>query len=56
MLFAQIEPGHACPISMTYAAVPALRAQPDLAEAWLPRLYSPRLRRRELSRRASPAP
>jgi putative acyl-CoA dehydrogenase len=40
MLFAQIEPGHACPISMTHSAVPALRVQPDLADAWLPRLYS----------------
>jgi putative acyl-CoA dehydrogenase len=40
MLFAQIEPGHACPISMTHSAVPALRVQPDLAQAWLPRLYS----------------
>ena len=25
----QVEAGHGCPISMTYAAVPALRAQPD---------------------------
>ena len=40
MLFAQIEPGHACPISMTHSAVPTLRVQPELAEAWLPRLYS----------------
>ncbi|MEO6505127.1 MAG: acyl-CoA dehydrogenase family protein, partial [Terrimesophilobacter sp.] len=40
MLFAQIEPGHACPISMTHSAVPTLRVQPDLAQAWLPRLYS----------------
>ncbi|MEO9013935.1 MAG: acyl-CoA dehydrogenase family protein [Terrimesophilobacter sp.] len=40
MLFAQIEPGHACPISMTHSAVPALRVQPELAKAWLPRLYS----------------
>ncbi len=40
MLFAQIEPGHACPISMTHAAVPALLASPELAERWLPRLLS----------------
>ncbi|GAB3034938.1 acyl-CoA dehydrogenase family protein [Parafrigoribacterium mesophilum] len=40
MLFAQIEPGHACPISMTHSAVPVLRLQPELTEAWLPRLYS----------------
>ncbi|WP_205864552.1 acyl-CoA dehydrogenase family protein [Planctomonas sp. JC2975] len=40
MLFAQIEPGHACPISMTHAAVPALRQQPDIAVSWMPRLLS----------------
>ncbi len=40
MLFAQIEPGHACPISMTHSAVPTLQLQPDLAEIWLPRVYS----------------
>ncbi|MDH6280068.1 acyl-CoA dehydrogenase family protein [Prescottella agglutinans] len=40
MLFAQIEPGHACPISMTHSAVPSLMLAPDLAERWLPRLYS----------------
>ena len=40
MLFAQIEPGHACPISMTHAVVPSLELQPDVAAGWLPRLYS----------------
>jgi putative acyl-CoA dehydrogenase len=40
MLFAQIEPGHACPISMTHSAVPALAATPALAEKWMPRLLS----------------
>ncbi|MHA7986872.1 acyl-CoA dehydrogenase family protein [Rathayibacter sp. CAU 1779] len=40
MLFAQVEPGHACPISMTHAVVPALRQQPDLAARWMPRLLS----------------
>ncbi len=48
MLFAQVEPGHACPVSMTHAAVPTLRHQPDLADQWLPRLlhrgYDPALR------------
>jgi putative acyl-CoA dehydrogenase len=34
MLFAQVEPGHACPVSMTHSAVPALRAQPEAAERW----------------------
>jgi putative acyl-CoA dehydrogenase len=45
---AQAEAGFGCPITMTFAAVPALRAQPDLAEAWVPRLtattYDPELR------------
>ncbi|MCL2535475.1 MAG: acyl-CoA dehydrogenase family protein, partial [Nocardiaceae bacterium] len=40
MLFAQVEPGHACPISMTHSAVPSLMLAPDLAERWLPRVYS----------------
>ncbi|QCQ91276.1 acyl-CoA dehydrogenase family protein [Rhodococcus sp. SGAir0479] len=40
MLFAQVEPGHACPISMTHSAVPSLMLSPDLSERWLPRLYS----------------
>lgn len=33
-LWSQVEAGHGCPVSMTYAAVPALRATPELAE-WL---------------------
>ncbi|MFI9201473.1 isovaleryl-CoA dehydrogenase [Streptomyces sp. NPDC053048] len=39
-VWAQAEPGHGCPISMTYAAVPALRAQPELAAAYEPLLAS----------------
>jgi putative acyl-CoA dehydrogenase len=42
----QVDPGHGCPLSMTYSIVPALRNQPDLAEEWEPRLvaraYDPR--------------
>jgi putative acyl-CoA dehydrogenase len=34
----QAEAGFACPITMTYAAVPALRAQPDVAAEWEPLL------------------
>jgi putative acyl-CoA dehydrogenase len=37
-LMAQVEPGICCPLTMTYAAVPALRADPDLAAAWVPKL------------------
>ena len=38
--WSQTEPGHGCPISMTYAAVPALRADKAIAEEWTPRLAS----------------
>jgi putative acyl-CoA dehydrogenase len=34
------EPGHVCPISMTYAVVPALRCNPDLAAIYEPLLTS----------------
>jgi putative acyl-CoA dehydrogenase len=37
MLAGQVEAGHGCPISMTHAAVPALRAAaPELAAEWEP--------------------
>ena len=48
MAWSQTEPGHGCPISMTYAAVPALRADDALAKEWTPLLasttYDPGLR------------
>ena len=34
------EPGHVCPISMTYAVVPALRLNPELAAVYEPLLTS----------------
>lgn len=39
-LWSQVEAGHGCPISMTYAAVPALRVQPEVATQWEPKLTS----------------
>jgi putative acyl-CoA dehydrogenase len=36
----QAEAGFCCPITMTFAAVPALRASSSLAEEWVPRLLS----------------
>jgi len=39
-LLGQVEAGVGCPLSMTYAAVPALRASPHLASVWEPRLTS----------------
>jgi putative acyl-CoA dehydrogenase len=40
MCMSQAEAGIGCPISMTYSVVPALRAQPELAAEWEPRLFS----------------
>ncbi|WP_030196189.1 isovaleryl-CoA dehydrogenase [Streptomyces sp. NRRL S-87] len=39
-VWGQVEAGHSCPISMTYAAVPALRATPGLADRFEPLLAS----------------
>lgn len=35
---AQVEAGHGCPITMTFAAVPTLNKQPELAALWLPKV------------------
>lgn len=40
--WAQTEAGHLCPISMTYASVPALRVDPAVADEWVPGLASRR--------------
>src|SRR6056297_858892 len=37
-LTSQIEPGVCCPMTMTYAAVPALRADTELLRTWVPKL------------------
>ena len=39
-VWTQVEAGHGCPVSMTYSAVPALRAAPELAAEWEPLLLS----------------
>ena len=45
-LQAQVEAGHGCPVTMTFASVPALQRSPALAKAWLPKIlacdYDPR--------------
>ena len=47
-VWSQVEGGHGCPVSMTYAALPALRQQPELAAEWEPLMtaleYDPGLR------------
>ena len=48
LAWSHTEPGHGCPISMTYAAVPALRVDDAVAKEWVPLLaslsYDPGLR------------
>jgi putative acyl-CoA dehydrogenase len=47
-MFTEAEAGVMCPISMTYAAVPALRRQPDVTGPWLDKMlggkYDPALK------------
>jgi putative acyl-CoA dehydrogenase len=47
-MMAQVEQGVCCPMTMTYAALPALRHEPKLAREWQPRitggLYDPAAR------------
>jgi putative acyl-CoA dehydrogenase len=48
MAWSHTEPGHGCPVSMTYAAIPALRVDDAVAKEWTPLLastsYDPGLR------------
>ena len=39
-LLVQVEAGVCCPITMTYAAVPALRQQPEVGASWLPKILT----------------
>ncbi|MGO1602729.1 MAG: isovaleryl-CoA dehydrogenase [Halomonas sp.] len=40
-LQAQVEAAHGCPITMTFAALPALRHQPSLLESWGDKITAP---------------
>ncbi|MRX09931.1 isovaleryl-CoA dehydrogenase [Pseudoduganella sp. FT25W] len=40
LLFGQVENGSQCPVTMTYASVPALRQAPRIAAKWLPKILS----------------
>ena len=40
LVWSQVDAGHGCPISMTHAAVPVLRRQPELARFWEPLVYA----------------
>ncbi|NVK38028.1 MAG: acyl-CoA dehydrogenase family protein [Gammaproteobacteria bacterium] len=45
-MHSQAEPGTGCPLTMTFAAVPAIAHQPNIAKEWLPKItanhYDPR--------------
>ena len=36
----QVEPGHCCPMTMTYAAIPALAVNEQVASVWRPKLIA----------------
>ncbi|MGI9295947.1 MAG: isovaleryl-CoA dehydrogenase [Pseudomonadales bacterium] len=36
----QVEAGHLCPITMTFACIPTLKKQANLAELWIPKITS----------------
>ncbi|RUO33342.1 isovaleryl-CoA dehydrogenase [Aliidiomarina soli] len=40
-LHTQVEAAHGCPITMTFAAIPALRHQPDLYQQWADKIMAP---------------
>ena len=40
LLFGQVENGSQCPVTMTYASVPALRQNEAIAASWLPKILS----------------
>ncbi|MGI8883070.1 MAG: DNA alkylation response protein, partial [Pyrinomonadaceae bacterium] len=47
----QVDEGTSCPLTMTFAVVPSLKIQPEIAAEWLPRVLS-----NEYDERFIPAP
>ncbi len=47
----QVDEGTSCPLTMTFAVVPSLKIQPEIADEWLPRILS-----NEYDARFVPAP
>ncbi|NWG73814.1 MAG: acyl-CoA dehydrogenase family protein, partial [Rubrivivax sp.] len=41
MLFTELEPSVLCPVSMSYAVTPALRANAGITAAWMPKIVAP---------------
>lgn len=48
-LMTQVEAGCCCPLTMTFAGIPALRQQPDLAALWEPRLRATKYDKRAIA-------
>ena len=48
-LASQVEPGHCCPLTMTYASAPVIAAAPGISPDWYPKIlsrqYDPSVRR-----------
>jgi putative acyl-CoA dehydrogenase len=40
LLYAEVENGTQCPVTMTYGSVPAIKADAQIAAQWLPRVYA----------------
>ncbi|MBW4934684.1 isovaleryl-CoA dehydrogenase [Marinobacter sp. F4206] len=47
-MHSQVEAAHCCPITMTFAAIPSIRKQPDLARDWEQRILANAYDRRNL--------
>ncbi|MBB5319712.1 isovaleryl-CoA dehydrogenase [Marinobacter oulmenensis] len=39
-MHSQVEAAHCCPITMTFAAIPSIRNQPELAQLWEPKILA----------------
>lgn len=37
----QVEAGHCCPITMTFAAIPSIQTTPSVAKEWVPKILNP---------------
>lgn len=37
---AQVDAGHGCPLTMTFASVPTIKLSPSVADVWLPRILA----------------
>jgi putative acyl-CoA dehydrogenase len=48
-MMSQVEAGHGCPITMTSAAIPTLKRQADIFDAWAPKVMHPEYDGRNIS-------